>query len=115
MHKHSKLADMVVRVSEFNCGAGYDVESFEEDGTPRYIEVKSSVGTKLEFEWSLSEQTCAKKFGRLYYIYFVPLSHMVADEIKQMIIIRDPILKIKQGSLQARASSWTVSANGSAN
>lgn len=105
--KHS-LADGVVRISALNTGAGYDVGSFEANGQPRSIEVKSSVGTQLEFDWSENERAVAEKLGNHYWIYFVPLSHLIESEISCLIRIKDPIKKLKQHVLRTKPSAWKV-------
>lgn len=105
---YPELAAAVTRVSARDAGAGYDVASFDRDGSLRFIEVKSSVGRKLDFQWTDHEQSIAKKFGSSYWIYFVPSSHLVKDEISCLIRIRDPIKKLWRGDLRSQATAWSV-------
>ncbi|MET8063378.1 DUF3883 domain-containing protein [Micromonospora sp. NPDC005313] len=62
------LADRVVWVSIVNAAAGYDIESFETDGTKRYIEVKSTQGHGNAFPMSLGEWRMAEQFRSRYVI-----------------------------------------------
>lgn len=67
--------DRVVRVSQLEVDAGYDIRSFDGDGPAaeynRFIEVKSSENPNLSFYWSNNEMSVAKKLGDRYWIYFV--------------------------------------------
>lgn len=104
-----ELANAVLRVSAQDVGAGYDVLSFEVDGTRRHIEVKSSVGKKLKFEWSEHERAIAEKLGDRYWIYFVPLSYLVNNILTSLVCIKNPIKKLKEKFLRAQPSTWSVS------
>jgi hypothetical protein len=84
------LAELVLRISKTNVSAGYDVKSFEEDGSPRYIEVKSSTGTQLRFEWSHNERNYAATQGRHYWIYFVPRAYDL-QRYPPIFMIQNPI------------------------
>ena len=58
------------RVSQDNVGLGYDIESYETDGTNLFIEVKSLVNGQL-FYWSKNEIEVSKRLGKHYLIYAV--------------------------------------------
>ncbi|MFC1910628.1 DUF3883 domain-containing protein [Chloroflexota bacterium] len=88
-----QLAGLVRRVSEFDVGAGFDVQSYEVDGTPRYIEVKSSTRQKIQFFWSLSEMQVAREKSLQYYIYFLPRCQDLPKVIPGLTVIKDPISK----------------------
>jgi hypothetical protein len=61
------LADQVKKVLD---GEGYDIKSFEEDKTPRYIEVKTTVKGKEEpFQITLNELRYAELHRDNYVIY----------------------------------------------
>ena len=69
----SDLAEKVVHVSIVEGdGAGYDIRSFSPDGTPKFIEVKSTKGTSSSpFFISPNEVEFSKKNSDNYYLYRV--------------------------------------------
>jgi hypothetical protein len=85
------LTDLVQRVSEFDVGAGYDIQSYEADGTPRYIEVKSSTRQKVQFYWSASEMDFARIKSSQYYIYFVPKCQDLPRVFPGLTILKNPL------------------------
>lgn len=103
------LADGVFRISESNVAAGYDIESFERDGSKRLIEVKSSTGRYIQFEWSVNERRVAEAFRRAYWVYFVPLAHSLPAQFCPTVMIRDPIGGIRRGSFTEVAVAFRVS------
>lgn len=66
------LADRIIHVSQENDRAGYDILSFDEDGTERQIEVKATTGANLSqgFYISANELEQAKALPN-YYLYIV--------------------------------------------
>lgn len=68
-----ELADQVEWVAKTRGdGLGYDVLSFDTDGTERYIEVKTTKqGKSLPFYLSASELEFSKEAGNQFYIYRV--------------------------------------------
>jgi len=55
-----------------NTNAGYDILSYNKDGSDRYIEVKSSTSKKLtSFFITEHELEIAKNYRENYYIYIV--------------------------------------------
>jgi hypothetical protein len=86
-----RLAEMVEHISPGNCGAGYDILSFEVDGTPRYIEVKSSQRQRLRYRWSLGHRATAERFRRQYWIYFVPMKEDEPRPKSAPILVQDPL------------------------
>ncbi|RNB74127.1 DUF3883 domain-containing protein [Brevibacillus invocatus] len=60
------LAEVVRHVSLYDCGAGYDILSYELDGRPRYIECKTTVGSSMKFEITSNEWNKAKKYREQY-------------------------------------------------
>lgn len=103
------LASLVFRISAENVSAGYDINSFETDESPRLIEVKSSVGKAIRFEWSLREHNLASDRRDAYWIYFVPFSTVLVNRTVPIWILRDPISLIQSGRLIEVPSSFTVS------
>jgi hypothetical protein len=67
------LAERVERISETRGdGAGYDVLSFEDDGTERYIEVKTTnSGKNYPFYISANELDFSEDYSGKYYLYRV--------------------------------------------
>jgi hypothetical protein len=62
------LANKVDWVSRDSIGEGYDILSFEPDGTPRYIEVKSTEGSGRAFMMSANEWRVAEFHGERYHV-----------------------------------------------
>lgn len=67
----TELAAQIMRVSETSVGAGYDVLSFETDSSEKFIEVKTTALSKMEFFISAHELEIAKKLNGKYWIYLV--------------------------------------------
>jgi hypothetical protein len=66
---HPDLLKKLRHVSKEDDTAGYDIESFELDGTPRYVEVKSTLGPpETRFFMSAPELSCAESKGDQYVI-----------------------------------------------
>ena len=67
------LASKVLHVADIEGdGAGYDVRSFEQDGMPRFIEVKTTRGSKQEeFYVSQNEIAFSKHKPSQFYLYRV--------------------------------------------
>jgi len=88
------LIKLVRRVSSENVNMGYDIVSVDggkEGDTDRFIEVKSSCGTRVSFYWSSNEIDCARKLGKNYWLYFVPRANLLPLKKPCVHIIRDPI------------------------
>ena len=107
----SDLAELVVRISAEDVAAGYDIESFEQDGWPRLIEVKSSVGRAIRFEWSIREREMASENRDRYWIYFVPLANVLQKRSLPIWMLRNPIALLRSGKLTEIPSSYVISAN----
>jgi hypothetical protein len=69
-------ADRVKRISVLDPEAGYDIRSFIGTGPTaehdKFIEVKSSQKSGVEFYWTKNEIDVAQKLGDQYWIYFLP-------------------------------------------
>ena len=105
---HPDLGKLVSRISSKNVSAGYDIISFDHDGSHRYIEVKSSVGRKMYFIWSRSERRRAKELGGQYWIYFVPFSYSLPKSLAPIVTIQHPISFIRSGQLIEQPVNWMV-------
>uniref|UniRef100_UPI0040495A18 DUF3883 domain-containing protein n=1 Tax=Flavobacterium sp. TaxID=239 RepID=UPI0040495A18 len=69
--KLKKLADKVKRVSDTNVANGYDIISFQPNGEEKFIEVKTTVTSKFEFDISANELKQAENLSENYYLYFI--------------------------------------------
>lgn len=98
------LAEQIRWISRESVGEGYDIESFEGDGSRRYIEVKASIGNANTFEMSNNEWLVARKLGTRYYICRV--SNVRSNPTSAW--YRDPQTLEQQGQLQKTASGWRV-------
>jgi hypothetical protein len=68
---HTDLAVNVKRIAETNIAAGYDVLSFEDEKTEKFIEVNTTALSRLEFYLSSNELDVAREFRQQYWIYFI--------------------------------------------
>jgi hypothetical protein len=67
----SDLEMKVVHLAAANKTPGYDIMSYNVDGTPRRIEVKSGLGKKSIFDLTRNEKNMAEKYGKEYVIAVV--------------------------------------------
>jgi hypothetical protein len=98
------LASKVRWVSRESVTEGYDILSYETNGTERLIEVKATSGNKRIFEISSNEWQTAINNGSQYYIYFV-------SEVRtqpHIEIFPDPCYLEETGVIQRTASGWIV-------
>jgi len=81
----SNLAKRLKHVSQNDDSIGYDILSFDEDGTERFIEVKATTGKALDrgFFISSNELEKAKSLSN-YYIYFVFCTMTCKPQILRM-------------------------------
>ncbi len=105
------LAEMVTRISARDVSAGYDILSFELDGSPRLIEVKSSIGTQVRFAWSLRERYVAENNRSQYWVYFVPMAHSIPSLPCPVLLIRDPVGAVRSNLLRESPSGYFVTAD----
>ena len=72
-HGRRDLADSVVWVArDLGDGAGYDIASFRDDGTPRHIEVKTTnLGSRTPFYVTRWEVEVSGKESEIYSLYRV--------------------------------------------
>lgn len=97
-------SDKVQRISIGHANAGYDIVSFNASPTDgdydRFIEVKGSSGSEIDFHWSENEIKTAAELQDKYWIYFVPdidvETRNTNSEIKQ---IQDPHKNIFENKL----------------
>jgi len=86
------FSDRVRRISEENVRAGYDVESFNCEGSAKqiFIEVKAVSAVDLEFIWTVNEISAAQRYGDRYHLYLVPVVAGGTFNMSKLRIIRDP-------------------------
>lgn len=99
------LADQVKWISQESASEGYDILSFEEDGSERWIEVKSTSGRGKVFEMSNNEWETAVQAGNKYYIYRVT---DVRSKKPQINIYPNPKQLESQGLITKSASGWQI-------
>jgi hypothetical protein len=99
-----ELASRVSWVSQLSAAAGFDISSFEEDGTERWIEVKSTAGNGQVFEISENEWRTAGRAGEKYYIYRV--TNVRTDP--RIIILANPHDLERRGLIQKTPAGYWV-------
>ena len=98
-------ANKVERVSLWSVGEGYDILSFENDGTTKkYLEVKTTVGTGTVVDVSATEWKAAKRFKEKYYLVRV----ININGSPKMFYIRNPIELEKLGKVALTTSGWRI-------
>lgn len=78
---------------------GYDIESIDDNGKVRYIEVKSISKSNPYFSMTNNEYTAAHQLGDNYYICVINQE----DEKLKLLYIRNPINNLK---LEKRVRQW---------
>ncbi|MYD52398.1 MAG: DUF3883 domain-containing protein [Dehalococcoidia bacterium] len=84
------LAGLVERIAARDVAAGYDIRSFELDGSDRFIEVKSSTGTYLKFVLSRNERRFLEEHDSTAWIYFVPRVHELPSLSRPVLAMPNP-------------------------
>ncbi|MDA1675320.1 protein NO VEIN domain-containing protein [Bacillus cereus group sp. TH152-1LC] len=98
------LAEKVTWVANENCNAGYDIQSFFEDGSYKYIEVKSTTARNENFYLTNNELEVAKILGDNYFIYRV--SNL--RSIPQINKIQNPYDLISQNKIELKPTQYMV-------
>lgn len=98
------LAEKVTWVATENCNAGYDIQSFFEDGSYKYIEVKSTTARNENFYLTNNELEVAKLLENSYFIYRV--SNL--RSIPQISRIQNPYDLILQNKLELKPIQYMV-------
>lgn len=90
------LSEKIIRISEIDVTAGYDIVSFESNNSQkpdRFIEVKAV--SHNGFYWSKNEYEKAKLKGEEYFLYLVDLSKVNNPEYGPEIIC-NPVVSIME-------------------
>ena len=85
-----ELATKVERVSKTNILAGYDVLSYEISGNEKFIEVKTTALSRLEFFLSANELDVARDLKNKYWIYFLSEIYGVPNLVR----IHNPVTEV---------------------
>ncbi len=100
-----EMARKIKRISDFDVSAGYDIVSFEREGTEhydRFIEVKCYIGSP-HFYWSENESDVAKIKAEKYVLCLVDYTR-IGEPGYQPTYIRNPYETIFEGD------EWLVNA-----
>lgn len=101
-----ELARKVKQVSLNDDSLGYDVRSYNEDGTERFIEVKSTTlqkSEKLEFYLSVNELQKAKELSN-YWIYRV----FDVEDFCEIVMIENPFSPKKLEKIDIKPTNYFV-------
>jgi Domain of unknown function (DUF3883) len=102
---HVTAASRVERISLRSVGEGYDIVSFEDDGrTPRYIEVKATVGNGLLVDLSAGEWRAAQSHGTRYYVARV--RNVRTDP--ELLFFNNPVRLEEEGRIERTATGWRL-------
>lgn len=105
LREHPELLLKLMHVSKEDDTLGYDIVSFEPDGTPRFVEVKGTLGPmETRFFLSASETACAETKGEQYVVLRVA---QLSDDPK-CCEIRYPF----EGKLDLTPATYSVTFSG---
>ena len=93
---HIDPESVVIWVSQNNKTADHDIDSIDGDGNPKFIEVKSTVGTDGSFEWSNNEFRLAVEKADQYHLVRV---YRTASLEPVLIDFSDPVRLWQEGRL----------------
>ena len=84
-----------------SAGVGYDIQSFNDDGTKRYIEVKTTTSVTSLKDWhdiklSKNEWNAAISIGDNYYVYRL----LVSRESVKLLVIHNPLAQHISGRIR---------------
>ena len=103
----TKSAANVKRIAEVNVAAGYDVLSYENEKREKYIEVKTTALSRMEFFLSSNELDVARELKNQYWIYFVSeifgnpnllKIHDPANQIGSLLVLSPTTYKVEISS-----------------
>ena len=98
------LARMVHWTSKENVAAGFDIASFDTNGSQRFIEVKATAGQAKRFVISRNEWRTARSRGDQYWIYLV--TNVNGDP--EILPLQNPTRLESDGMLVREADGWVV-------
>lgn len=102
---HLQAANQVERISLQSVGEGYDISSFEDDGhTPRYLEVKSTIGNGFMVDISAGEWKAAKKLRSRYYLVRV----VKLRNTPKLFFFKDPSALVDEMLISRTETGWRL-------
>jgi hypothetical protein len=101
----SDLAGRIDWISQRVIGRGYDIKSFETDGSPRAIDVKTTIGIGTTFFMSRNEWRVANRMRSSYWIYRVVKA---LDQPRIATMLRDPIGAEGSSQITRTPDGWRV-------
>ena len=106
---HKDLSEQIVHTSVIEGdGAGYDIKSFNIDGSPRYIEVKTTRGTiNTDFYMSPNEIKFAEQHSDNFYLYRLYDMNNTNSDVRYYLLNGDV-----QQSLKATPVNYRMSYQG---
>jgi hypothetical protein len=84
-----KLIKKIEHISIRDSSVGYDIVSFEDDGTKRYIEVKAFSSKNPQFFWTRNEIEKSRIERDKYFLYLIPHKGKVFDKVN-IVVIQNP-------------------------
>jgi len=102
--KRADLAAMVRWTSKENVAAGFDISSFEIDGSQRFVEVKASVGAAKRFMITRNEWRVAQIENDRYWIYLVTN----INSNPEILPLQNPVRLESEGRFVRQANEWVV-------
>ena len=99
---HPNPEQVVVWTSATDAGADHDIRSIDGQGNPRWLEVKSTLGTDGRFEWSQKEFAKALREGKSYELWRVYEAGSVSPVAK---CFRDPTSLLGKSQLRLDIAS----------
>lgn len=101
----SDLAELVDHPAVQNKYPGYDIKSFNRDGSERLIEVKSSRGDSRVWHVTPNEWDAAARYGDRYWLYFVT---KVFKRSVHVVSMRNPVLRAERGEIQVQPDGYEL-------
>jgi hypothetical protein len=105
------LARRIHWVSQTSVSAGYDVQSYETNGSARYIEVKATQSSGGAFPMSIGEWDAASRHAKKYAIYRVTN----VRTLPSLTQLWNPVELAAAGRIRLVASGWIVAASSGTN
>ena len=104
---HSDLADKIRKHCELGETPGWDITSFNEDGTEKFIEVKSTKGKTInDFDFTPNEWRAASEERNKYYVYLV--IRALSNDRKIIEVINNPYKKVEDGQIKIETSQYNL-------
>ena len=104
---NKNLADKISKHFENHEFPGWDITSYNLDGSDKFIEVKSTKGNKInQLDITSNEWDAAKREGDKYFIYLV--NNALNNEIKIFEMINNPAKLVDENSIDISTSVYEL-------